>query len=195
MTAAYESTNVAGLYFAGALSHALDFGQSAGGFIHGFRYTSRALTRYLNVQNHGGAWPMVTLTGKTHALKHVLQRVNTASSLYQMYGTLADVILIDTLQKSNNDSSNEELIDVLNGAGYFKDVPLKMVREGRFSFNMDARFSASKTSKLIATVTLSTAKICMADSSSIMANLIPQTGVGTRMRNGKTGLASFCTPY
>ena len=154
MTAAYESTNVAGLYFAGALSHALDFGQSAGGFIHGFRYTSRALTRYLNVQNHGGVWPMVTLTGKTHTLKHVSQRVNTASSLYQMYGTLADVILIDTLQKSNKDSSNEELIDVLNGAGYFKDVPLKMVREGRFSFNMDARFSASKTSKLIATVTL-----------------------------------------
>jgi thioredoxin reductase len=154
MTAAYESTNVPGLYFAGAVSHALDFGESAGGFIHGFRYTSRALTRYLNVHNHGGMWPMAMLRGKTHALMHVSQRVNTASSLYQMYGTLADVFLIDVLQESNKDSSNEELIDVLKDARYFEDVPLKMVREGRFSFNMDARFLASKRSKLIATVTL-----------------------------------------
>jgi len=35
----YESMSTPGLFFAGATSHSLDFRKSAGGFIHGFRYT------------------------------------------------------------------------------------------------------------------------------------------------------------
>ena len=35
----YESVNVPGLFIAGGASHSLDHRKSAGGFIHGFRYT------------------------------------------------------------------------------------------------------------------------------------------------------------
>ena len=35
ITREYESVNVPGLYFTGALSHSKDKGRSSGGFIHG----------------------------------------------------------------------------------------------------------------------------------------------------------------
>ena len=51
MTSEYESVNVAGLYFAGTLGHGKDHLKSAGGFIHGFRYTTRALFRILEAKH------------------------------------------------------------------------------------------------------------------------------------------------
>ena len=54
MTSEYESVNVPGMYFAGTLSHGKDWLRSAGGFIHGFRYTSRALFRILEAKRAGG---------------------------------------------------------------------------------------------------------------------------------------------
>ena len=53
MDSKYQSVNVPGLYFAGTLSHGKDFRRSAGGFIHGFRYTARALHRILSVEHEG----------------------------------------------------------------------------------------------------------------------------------------------
>eukprot|EP00329_Picozoa_sp_Boothbay-MS584-11_P004383 44611_4 len=44
MTPEFESVNTPGLFWAGALAHGLDWRKSSGGFIHGFRYTARALT-------------------------------------------------------------------------------------------------------------------------------------------------------
>ena len=38
----YQSPDYPGLYFAGTNTHSLDFRKSAGGFIHGFRYTGTA---------------------------------------------------------------------------------------------------------------------------------------------------------
>jgi len=35
----YESADYPGLYYAGTVTHSLDYRKSAGGFIHGFRYT------------------------------------------------------------------------------------------------------------------------------------------------------------
>lgn len=35
----YEAVDVPGLFFAGTNTHSLDVRKSAGGFIHGFRYT------------------------------------------------------------------------------------------------------------------------------------------------------------
>ena len=43
----YESSNVQGIFFAGTLAHGPDYRRSSGGFIHGFRYTARALHRFL----------------------------------------------------------------------------------------------------------------------------------------------------
>ena len=56
----YQSVNVPGLYFAGALSHGKDFKRSAGGFIHGFRYTARALYTILMAKYEGTPWPSTT---------------------------------------------------------------------------------------------------------------------------------------
>jgi hypothetical protein len=36
----YESVHTPGIFFSGAATHSLDFKRSAGGFIHGYRYTS-----------------------------------------------------------------------------------------------------------------------------------------------------------
>lgn len=35
----YQSPDNPGMYLAGAATHSLDFRKSAGGFIHGYRYT------------------------------------------------------------------------------------------------------------------------------------------------------------
>lgn len=57
MTSEYESANVPALYFAGQLAHGKDFRRAAGGFIHGFRYTARALFNILEHKYHGSQWP------------------------------------------------------------------------------------------------------------------------------------------
>ena len=47
MHASFESTEYPRLFFAGTLTHARDYRVSSGGFVHGFRYTARALYRLL----------------------------------------------------------------------------------------------------------------------------------------------------
>ena len=46
----YESLNVPGMFFAGSLTHGRDWRRGAGGFVHGFRYTAKALARILAVK-------------------------------------------------------------------------------------------------------------------------------------------------
>ena len=73
MTAEYESVSAAGVYFVGTITHIRDksrFGGSAGGFVHGFRYTARALFKWLEYTNHGVPWPrecLATTTATTTA--------------------------------------------------------------------------------------------------------------------------------
>ena len=57
MTSEYESASVPGMYFAGQLGHGKDHKRSAGGFIHGFRYTTRALFRMLETKYQQQHWP------------------------------------------------------------------------------------------------------------------------------------------
>lgn len=49
----YESRGTRGLFVLGTASHSVDFRKSAGGFIHGFRYTSK----YWGVQK-GQRWKL-----------------------------------------------------------------------------------------------------------------------------------------
>jgi len=47
----YESADYPGLYYAGAVTHSLDLRKSAGGFIHGFRYTGKkSVSRYTKLE-------------------------------------------------------------------------------------------------------------------------------------------------
>lgn len=95
----YQSVNVPGMYFAGALAHGKDFKKAAGGFIHGFRYTARVLFNILMKTFHATTWPGVQqfetssaagLAGLTDLL---FSRINTASAPYQMVGVLGDGIV------------------------------------------------------------------------------------------------------
>nr|XP_027794538.1 FAD-dependent oxidoreductase domain-containing protein 2 isoform X3 [Marmota flaviventris] len=91
--ASYESKGSRGLFILGTASHSVDYRKSAGGFIHGFRYTVRAVHRLLEHRHHGVAWPSTELP-ITQLTNAIIRRVNEASGLYQMFSVLADVILL-----------------------------------------------------------------------------------------------------
>lgn len=130
ITPGYEVIGVPGLYVAGTLSHSLDFRRSAGGFIHGFRYTARALFRLLEEKNFATPWPHalfpLQLTaekggqceGFDALLERILSRMNDASGPYQMFETLGDMVLFET--------------DPITGtwvARYLEEVPLSLFEE------------------------------------------------------------------
>jgi hypothetical protein len=113
----YESVNVKRLYFAGSLMHGHDFRKSAGGFIHGFRYSIMMLNNIINWREHGVSipyWPvedMVHLVqpnfiqsflsvnaSNDHCLtllqSGILHRINDASSMYQKFGFMGDIVIL-----------------------------------------------------------------------------------------------------
>ncbi|MGN9842791.1 NAD(P)-binding domain-containing protein [Nonomuraea sp. H19] len=96
LTPAYESANVPDLYFAGTITQSRDFKQGTSGFIHGFRYGVRALHRILESRHHGVPWPAKMLAAQPGPLATaVIDRVNRTSALWQQFGLLADVIVLD----------------------------------------------------------------------------------------------------
>lgn len=108
----YESTKNNDMFFTGTATHSLDFRKSAGGFIHGFRYTTRALARLLEWRNHGVHWPSVTLHIKD-LMNYLLKRLNEASGTYQMFSALTDVIVF----------RGSEMFE------YFEEIPIGVLPE------------------------------------------------------------------
>jgi hypothetical protein len=123
----YQSINVPGLYFAGTLSHGKDFKRSAGGFIHGFRYTAKALHRILETKYHSEPWPSqppVVFSGKKTDLENLdtlvqdtMYRIDNADAPYQMVGALGDGIVFDC---PRNDRGRVGSLQ----ATYLEDVPV-----------------------------------------------------------------------
>uniref|UniRef100_A0A915L503 FAD/NAD(P)-binding domain-containing protein n=1 Tax=Romanomermis culicivorax TaxID=13658 RepID=A0A915L503_ROMCU len=95
----YQSADYPGLYFLGTVSHSLDFRKSAGGFIHGFRYSVRALHKILEYRNHGIMWPS-KIRKIDQLVSSILNRANEASGLYQMFGHLCDIAIVDKMNKT-----------------------------------------------------------------------------------------------
>ncbi|CAG5897420.1 unnamed protein product [Menidia menidia] len=93
VTAWYEGNNTPNLFVLGTASHSRDYRASAGGFVHGFRYTVRAVHRVLEHRNHGNLWPSTKLL-TTQLQAWILKRVGEASGPYQMFEVLGDVILL-----------------------------------------------------------------------------------------------------
>ncbi|XP_058510327.1 FAD-dependent oxidoreductase domain-containing protein 2 [Solea solea] len=93
VTAWYEGKNTPGLFVLGTAAHSRDYRSSAGGFIHGFRYTARAVHRVLEHRYHSNPWPSTKLL-TTQLQSWILKRVNEASGPYQMFEVLGDVILL-----------------------------------------------------------------------------------------------------
>ncbi|MFC4031825.1 NAD(P)-binding domain-containing protein [Streptomyces polygonati] len=94
-TEAWESTNVPDLYFAGTITQVRDFKKSTSGFIHGFRYGVRALHHILEQRYHDEPWPRRELPATPEAVADaVIGRVNRTSALWQLFGFLADAVVL-----------------------------------------------------------------------------------------------------
>jgi hypothetical protein len=94
-TPEWESVNVPGLYFAGALMQANDGEKHTSGFIHGFRYNVRSLFRMLEKKHHRRDWPARGIEPTPEGLvEAALARLNRTSALWQQPGFLHDVIVV-----------------------------------------------------------------------------------------------------
>jgi len=94
----YESINVPGMFFGGTLAHGKEWKRAAGGFIHGFRYTARALHKMFSLEHEGRPWPAKVFDLKTQQheiFSETIARINEASGPYQMSYTLGDAIVMD----------------------------------------------------------------------------------------------------
>lgn len=92
----WESTNIDGLYFAGAVTQARDFKKSTSAFIHGFRYNSKCLFHILHKEEYDVNWPteLVMLTPES-ITKEIITNVNRTSALWQQFGFIGDVIVVE----------------------------------------------------------------------------------------------------
>ena len=97
-----ESTNNPNLYFIGSLMHPLDGFKSSGGFIHGFRYLIKNFFA-LNYNSDLFVKKIFHLDDELNTInvlsKYVFNRLNTTSSLYQMYGVLCDFFVYNSAEK------------------------------------------------------------------------------------------------
>ncbi|XP_032392442.1 FAD-dependent oxidoreductase domain-containing protein 2 [Etheostoma spectabile] len=93
VTAWYEGKSTPGLFVLGTAAHSRDYRSSAGGFVHGFRYTVRAVHRVLEQRYHSNPWPSTKLL-TSQLQSWILKRVGEASGPYQMFEVLGDVILL-----------------------------------------------------------------------------------------------------
>ncbi|MBJ6369620.1 NAD(P)-binding domain-containing protein [Snuella sedimenti] len=92
----WESTNIDGLYFAGAVTQMRDFKKSTSAFIHGFRYNSKCLFHILNEDNNGVNWPSDSVSLNPEVItRKIIENVNRTSALWQQFGFIGDVIVID----------------------------------------------------------------------------------------------------
>ena len=104
----FESVNQPNMYFAGTITHSLDYRKTTSGFIHGFRYNVRFLADLLNAKNHGATWRSTSIQASPSVLAEMmLGRVNRSAGLWQQPGFIVDVIGV-----------NDE------GAELFKEMPV-----------------------------------------------------------------------
>lgn len=94
LTAEFESVSNPNMYFAGTLTHSLDYKKATSGFIHGFRYNSRVLAMLLIEKYQGIEIPRMMINKDSNTItKLMLDRVNHSGGLWQQPGFLADVAI------------------------------------------------------------------------------------------------------
>ncbi|WP_196141175.1 NAD(P)-binding domain-containing protein [Aliikangiella sp. G2MR2-5] len=114
----WESTNVSDMYFAGTITHVRDFRKTTSGFIHGFRYNVKALSKILKHKYKGAAIESRNIDSDVESIiENAMQRVNTSSALWQQFGFLCDVIDLDAGQEQ---------------AKYYDELPMDYIREAYF---------------------------------------------------------------
>ena len=92
----FESVNQSDMFFAGTLTHSLDYKKATSGFIHGFRYNSKSLFKILSKRNEGVDWPEVPLKKCSSSLtQKILTRVNQSGGLWQQPSFMADYFYLN----------------------------------------------------------------------------------------------------
>jgi len=95
LTTEWESTNLKGLFFAGTLMQTNTFKKSTTGFIHGFRYSVRALHHILERRFEKRQWPCASVPVDPRAMMAViLERANRSSALWQQFACLCDLLVV-----------------------------------------------------------------------------------------------------
>lgn len=98
LDASWQSS-VPDLYYVGTAMGARDR-QAASSFIHGFRYNVRTLFHLLEHRYHGRElptteYPLQSVDDLRQLATALLERLSCTAALYQQYGVLADVLVID----------------------------------------------------------------------------------------------------
>jgi hypothetical protein len=131
----YESANNSNLFFIGALMHSLDYRQSSGGFIHGFRY----LIKYFMNVNYDGDHEAILFKDNMleNVAKHICKRINVASPIYQMYGQMADIFYY-------NPETND-ITYISNVSTYFVQA---IVEPNIYYFTLTLEYGTMKVDKI-----------------------------------------------
>lgn len=130
----WQFSGVTNLYAIGASMQTVNFRKNAGGFIHGFRYSIRTMIELIFHQEYDHPLPSRLLESTAECVTEELRRrMNTSSSLYQMYNELCDIVVF------SRDCNDDECI-------YYYDLPMvvakQMFKGNRmivFTFNFGTR--------------------------------------------------------
>lgn len=114
ITPEWEYSDVPRMYALGAMMQTVNYRKNAGGFIHGFRYTIRSLIDLIFFKEYDSALRHSAHHSLEDVQQELFHRINTASSLYQMYGELCDVVVAS--------DKSDSLFD------YYYDLPLSFVK-------------------------------------------------------------------
>lgn len=124
LTPAWESMNVTDLYFAGTLMQMRDFKKHTSGFIHGFRYNVRTLSRFLEMRYFDQAYPSRACAFDSKEISTaLLERINRSSGLWQQPGYLGDY-----LEFGGPDGN----------CSYYEELPIDYIRESMLRPGADA---------------------------------------------------------
>jgi len=82
-----------GVFATGAISHGRDYKESSGGFVHGFRYTTVATMKYLEVGlDKTKKWPYKVFNSTVDVEAHIKRRMQSSSALWHLQGFYCDLL-------------------------------------------------------------------------------------------------------
>lgn len=115
MSPSWESESTPDVYFIGAAMAGNDR-QAASSFIHGFRYNIRTLSNLLEEKYEGVPYPVVTREpfDLDELLDRMYLRFSTSAALFQLFGHLCDVLVID---------------DDLQSSAIYEELPVQYARD------------------------------------------------------------------
>lgn len=94
-TAAWESTNVPNLFFAGTLMQMRDYRKTHSAFIHGFRHNLHLLHRILEQRYHNTPLSAAEIECTPEAIvERLVERASSGSGLWQQAGYLCDAVVV-----------------------------------------------------------------------------------------------------